>query len=367
MLRLLILGTGNWAASHAAAFAAIPGCQVAAGVDAHLERARRFCATHAIPCAFDDLDLAIRWGEFDAAVNVTPDGAHHPTTMKLIAAGKHVFCEKPLAESYPLAKEMTDAIEAAGLVGMVNLTYRNVAALQEARAMIAAGAIGEVRHVEASYRQSWLVGRHSGDWRTEERWLWRLSEAHGSKGVLGDVGIHILDFATYAIGLEPVSLQARLQTFPKAPGDRIGDYVLDANDSAVMSLTFANGALGVVHASRFMTGYANSLRLQVFGDRGALELDYSHAHTRLRACDGEHVHDQSWRDVPCPAVPTNQARFAEAVRTGRTVEPSFRRATELQKVLDACFEPRTQQAVALGAEARQSANRAAALQGHTAA
>jgi predicted dehydrogenase len=350
MIRLLILGTGNWAASHAAAFAAVPGCLVVAGVDASEERARLFCATHAIPHAFGDLDAAIRWGEFDAAVNVTPDGAHHPTTLRLIAAGKHVFCEKPLAETYPRAHEMTEAIQAAGLVGMVNLTYRNVPALQQARAMIAAGAIGEVRHVEASYRQSWLVGNHSGDWRTEERWLWRLSAAHGSKGVLGDVGIHILDFATYATGLEPVSIQARLQTFRKAPGDRIGSYVLDANDSAVMSLSFANGALGVVHASRFMTGYANTLRLHVFGDRGALELDHGAASTVLRACDGEHVHDQSWREIPCPTVPTNQARFVEAVRAGRTAEPSFRRAAELQKVLDACFDPATQQAVALGAE-----------------
>jgi len=350
MVRLLILGTGNWAASHVAGFTVVPGCQVVAGVDANEERARLFCATHAIPYAFDDLDAAIRWGEFDAAVNVTPDGVHHATAMKLIAAGKHVFCEKPLAENYPRASEMTDAIEAAGLVGMVNLTYRNVAALQQARAMIAEGAIGEVRHVEASYRQSWLVGKHSGDWRTEERWLWRLSAAHGSKGVLGDVGIHILDFATYAIGLEPTSIQARLQTFRKAPEDRIGNYLLDANDSAVMSLTFANGALGVVHASRFMTGYANTLRLHVFGDRGALELDHSHASTCLRACDGDNVHDQSWRDIRCPVVPTNQARFVEAVRAGRTVEPSFRRAAELQKVLDSCFDPTTQQAVALGFE-----------------
>ena len=66
--------------------------------------------------------------------------------------------------------------------------------------------------------------------------------------MLGDVGIHILDLATYAIGQEPVSLQARLKTFAKAPGDRVGDYVLDANDSALMSLGFANGAVGVIHA-----------------------------------------------------------------------------------------------------------------------
>jgi predicted dehydrogenase len=244
---------------------------------------------------------------------------------------------------------MTEAIEASGLVGMVNLTYRNVPAIQQARKMIAEGEIGNVRHVEASYRQSWLVSNQFGDWRTEPRWLWRLSASHGSKGVLGDVGIHILDFATYAIGLDPVDIQARLQTFHKAPGDRVGDYVLDANDSAVMSVTFANGALGVIHASRFMTGYGNTLRLHVFGDQGALEVDFSHECTSLRACTGDNVHDISWRLVRCPPVLTNYAKFIEAVRAGKTAEPSFRRAMELQKVLDACFEPKTRAAVALTA------------------
>ena len=69
----------------------------------------------------------------------------------------------------------------AGVINMVNLTYRNAHAIQMARRMIAAGEIGEMRHVEASYLQSWLTGRHWGDWRTDERWLWRLSSAHGSK------------------------------------------------------------------------------------------------------------------------------------------------------------------------------------------
>jgi predicted dehydrogenase len=275
VVRILILGTGTWAAAHATNFATIPGCRIVAAVDSNAARAQTFCAAHGIPCAFSDLDAAIDWGEFDGASNVTPDAIHHSTTMKLIAAGKHVLCEKPLAPSYPLALEMTEAVEAAGLVGMVNLTYRNVAALQEARRMVASGAIGEVRHVEASYRQSWLVGNHWGDWRTNERWLWRLSSDHGSKGVLGDIGIHILDFATYATSLEPVSVQARLKTFAKAPSDQVGDYRLDANDSAVLSLELANGALGVVHASRFMTGYGNALRLHIFGDSGALELEHS--------------------------------------------------------------------------------------------
>ena len=89
--------------------------------------------------AFPSLDAALAWGEFDAITNVTPDSIHHPTTMAALAAGKHVFCEKPLATDYGRAMEMTEAAETAGLINMVNLSYRNVAELHKARELVAAG------------------------------------------------------------------------------------------------------------------------------------------------------------------------------------------------------------------------------------
>ncbi len=337
-VRLLILGTGSMAGNHARSFASDPRVEVVAAADIVAERAAAFASKHGIARSFGSLDEAIAWNKFDASSNVTIDAAHHPTTLKLIAAGKHVLCEKPLAEDYEKAAEMADRAEAAGLVNMVNLSYRNVPALQKAQAMIAAGDIGDVRHVEASYRQSWLVGKQWGDWQTDPMWLWRLSSRHGSRGVLGDVGIHILDFATYAIGMMPKKLQSQLKTFHKAPGDTIGDYHLDANDSVTMSLEFENGALGVIHASRFMTGYANTLRLHVFGTRGAIEISNGFAWTELRACLGEDVHTQAWREVPAPSVPSNYQKFISAIVNGQNDEPSFRRGAALQRVLDRCFD-----------------------------
>jgi predicted dehydrogenase len=228
----------------------------------------------------------------------------------------------------------------------VNLSYRNVAALEKARQLVMNGEIGEIRHVEASYRQSWLVSNLWGDWRTDPKWLWRLSQKHGSKGVLGDVGIHILDFATYAVGMMPVSLQARLKTFHKAEGDRIGEYPLDVNDSAVMSVAFPNGALGVIHTSRFMTGYDNVLKLAVFGTRGGLELDHGLDSTQLRVCTGENVHDMAWRRVIADPVETIYRRFVTAIQTGSGFDPAFRRGAELQKILDLCFRPEAEAGLA---------------------
>ena len=343
-MKLLILGTGGMAAAHARAFGSMPGVEVTAACDVDADRSAAFAKAHNIPKSYGGLESALTAGGFDAVTNVTPDPIHHPTTLKCLAAGKHVLCEKPLAESHALAQEMTEAAGKAGLVNMVNLSYRNVPALQKARELIAEGQVGEIRHVEASYRQSWLVANNWGQWNADPKWLWRLSSKHGSRGVLGDVGIHILDFAMFATGLKPVSLQARLKTFDKAPGGRIGEYVLDANDSAIMSMEFGSGALGVIHTSRFMTGYANTLKLHVFGTKGGLELDHNTGWTRLRLCGGEDVHNQAWTDIECHPVKNNFQKFAEAVASGKNGEPDFAHATELQGYLDACFEPEASKA-----------------------
>ena len=157
-------------------------CRVVAGVDISEERVKAFCQKHGIPTLLHRSRRCVAWGEFDAVTNVTPDAVHYPTTMPIIETGKPIFCEKPLAPTYPLALEMTEAVEKRGIVNMVNLRYRGLPVMQMARALVEDGMIGEVRHIDACYLQSWLVGTHWGDWRTQDRWLWRLSGTHGSLG-----------------------------------------------------------------------------------------------------------------------------------------------------------------------------------------
>ena len=122
-----------------------------------------------------------------------------------------------------------------------------------------------------------------------------------------------------------------------APGGQIGEYVLDANDSASMQVEFENGALGVIHASRFMTGYGNVLKLDIFGDKGAIEINHGSEWTEIRMCSGEDVHTQAWRKVAVDSQPTIHARFIDAVTGGVNGDPSFRRGAELQAILDLCF------------------------------
>jgi len=330
-MRLLMLGTGRMAINHAKAFQAIDGVEMVGAVDPVADNLAGFSDQFGIARRFATLEDALAWGGFDAVDNITPDSIHHPTTLTALRAGKHVFCEKPLAPTYPLAMEMVEAAEQAGLINMVNLTYRNVAELHRARELIAAGTIGEVKHIEASYLQHWVALR---DFNDPGPWLWRLSRGHGSNGTLGDIGIHILDFTTFAIGQPIVAMNCRLQTFNKVPGDRIGEYVLDANDSFIISAEFANGAIGTIHSSRWASGHSNDQRLRVYGNKGGLELSHGHWGTLLRLCAGEDVATSTWREVKADPVKTNYQRFVDAVRTGKQQDPDFRHAAELQKILD---------------------------------
>jgi predicted dehydrogenase len=127
---------------------------------------------------------------------------------------------------------------------------------------------------------------------------------------------------------------ARLKTFNKAPGGQIGEYTLDANDSFAMSVDFANGALGVVHATRWATGHLNELKLRVYGERGGIEVSHRPNWSELRVCVGDDVENATWTVIEVPPVPTNYQRFADAVTTGVPQDPNFRHAANLQKVLD---------------------------------
>ena len=334
-VRLAIIGTGGMAGNHAKRYQEIPRCRVVAAVDVNRERVTAFAAEHKIPTVYTAVEDLLAWGEFDAVSIVTPDAFHAKLSIQCLRAGKHVLCEKPLALNHTDAKKMVAAAKKAGVINMVNLSYRDWPAIQGVAQVIAAGKIGDLRHVEANYLQSWLPSKIWGDWRTTPAWLWRLSTKHGSRGVLGDVGVHIVDFATFPAG--PIkSVYCTLKTFAKAPGNRVGDYVLDANDSAVMTVEFANGALGTIHTTRWSGGHANRLYLKISGNLGSVEIDSDRSTNSYRICVGADLDTASWKEVACKPTPSNYARFIKSIRSGVQDQPDFARGAEVQKVLDAC-------------------------------
>jgi len=324
---------------HAQRYKEVPGVEVVGGVDVRADQLAAFNEKHGIPNGFASVEEAIAWGQFDAVSNVTPDRFHYATTLPFLAAGKPILCEKPLATNAADAVKMAEAAAKAGVVNAVNLSYRSVPALQKAAELVRSGAIGEVRFFEASYLQDWL---HSPtqDWKVTPSWLWRLSSTHGSKGALGDIGVHIIDFATYVAGASVTDVSSRFAIYNKAPPDnKIGEYVFDVNDSATMQLSLANGALGTVSATRVATGHDNDLYLRVYGTKGGLELSNQEP-TTLRARIGD---DPTWQTVESPPVAENYARFIAALRGEKTLPvPDFARGAEIQKILDAAEESASQ-------------------------
>ena len=335
MIRLAIIGTGNIAANHAVSFSHIKGCKVVAGCDVVAGRAAAFCAKHSIPKSYTDPAMILADPSIDAIVNSTPDRFHAPLSLAAIKAGKHVLCEKPLALNYCQAHEMVRAAKKRGVINMVNFAYRNAPAVQKAHQIAASGRLGDIVHLDACYLQSWLVSDAFGPWRTTSSLTWKLSTRHGSQGVLGDIGIHIIDLSLFiAGGFRTVNTQ--LKTFSEQKGKVHGQFTLDANDTALVQVELENGALGMVHTTRWGTGHLNKVSVLVCGTRGALRYEFD-TPNKLHISLGKDIHAGAWKQIDCQATPTIAQLFIKSIRTGVNAEPSFERGAQAQKVIDACF------------------------------
>ncbi|MCA9835008.1 MAG: Gfo/Idh/MocA family oxidoreductase [Thermomicrobiales bacterium] len=203
--------------------------------------------------------------EIDVIDVSTPGHLHHTVVMEAFAAGKNVFCEKPLANTLAEAAEMVQAWKAAGTVGMINFNYRKVPAVILARQIIESGRIGEIRSFRGSYLQDWLRDPNA-------TMGWRLQKEFAGSGALGDIGAHITDLAHMLVG--PItSVTGMLRTaIPQRPLEsdptQMGDVTVD--DWTGFLATFANGATGVFEASRLATGRRNHNAFEINGSKGSI-------------------------------------------------------------------------------------------------
>lgn len=342
MIRVGIVGTGMMANQHAIMMGKIRGVALYCAFDLNLESLDLFCAKHSINKTFQTLDEMLADPSLDAICNVTPDRFHKEISIQALKAGKHVFCEKPLAENYQDALEMAEVAKESGLINMVNLSYRAAPVVQKAKKLIESGKIGEVRHVDASYLQSWCNNFSWGGWHDNPAWLWRMSTAHGSKGVLGDVGVHIIDFASYPVG-KIETVQANLTHFPKGENGKWKEYTLDANDSALLTVEFENGAMGTIQSTRWASGHANTVKVSIYGTKGGIEIDLSKSMDELQLCSGDKaLVNHTWRSIKAPKSLNNFKRFIKGIQTGVQDSSDFKRGAEIQKIIDASIESNEQ-------------------------
>jgi predicted dehydrogenase len=339
-IRIGIVGTGGMAGAHATTFRQIPGVELTACLDVVPGRAESYAQRYGVQGVAKNLDQLL--DQVDAVSVVTPDRFHAAPSLATLRAGKHLLCEKPLTLTFDEARAVAAAAtkaERRGVSHMVNFSYRGSAAFQKAIALVAAGKLGEVRHVHSYYLQSWLSCEIWKSW-TREALLWRLQTAAGSGGALGDLGCHILDMTTAVAG-DARRVRCDLRTFPKiAPGGKRviawKGKPLDANDTAVIEIEFVHGGLGLVHITRWATGHANSLRLEVHGTEGGLMFDLDRDYTKLDLSLGRDRHKCKWKTLTLKPTPNNWQRFIRAIRTGRPDQPDVIRGAQVQAVLDAC-------------------------------
>jgi predicted dehydrogenase len=211
----------------------------------------------------------------------TPGDSHAEIAIAALEAGKHVLCEKPLANTVAEAAAMADAAaaaEARGVRSMVAFNYRRVPAVALARQLVEEGRIGTVRHVRAQYLQDWIVD-------PEFPLVWRLRKEKAGSGALGDIGAHIIDAAQFVAGSTITGVSGLTETFvterplPDASsglaasgGTGSGEVTVD--DAALFLARFESGALGSFEATRFATGRKNAMRLEVNGSVGSLAFDF---------------------------------------------------------------------------------------------
>ena len=238
----------------------------------------------------------------------TPGDSHAVIAVAALQAGKHVLCEKPLANTVEEAEQMAAVARAEAerrVWAMCGFTYRRTPALALARRLVEAGRIGTVRQVRAQYLQDWL---HDPD----APMTWRLDKAKSGSGALGDLGAHLVDTTQWLTGQAITGVSAILQTFVTSrplSGERSGlggHGETDANaprgevtvdDAALFTARFADGAIATFEATRFALGRKNALRLEINGTAGSIAFDFEENNV-LQFFDGTGpVEEQGFRRI----------------------------------------------------------------------
>ena len=224
----------------------------------------------------------LRRDDVDLVDVCTPGDTHAEIAIAALDAGKHVLCEKPLANSVEEAEQMVAAArraEARGVRAMVGFTYRRVPAVALARRLVAGGRIGTVRHVRAQYLQDWIADEQAP-------LSWRLDKQRAGSGALGDIGAHVVDLAQHITGELLTGVSGTLETFvterplPEGEGGALrgeggaGRGPVTVDDAAVFFGRLSGGGLASFEATRFAWGRKNAIRIEVNGSRGSLAFDF---------------------------------------------------------------------------------------------
>jgi predicted dehydrogenase len=274
-----VIGTGFIGTVHVEALRRI-GVQVRGVLGSTPDRGQARVDALAVPRAYESLEDLLADDSVDVVHVTSPNDLHVSQSREILAAGKHVVCEKPLALTAGESAELVRLASASGLVNATNFNIRYYPLNQHAREFISDGGLGKVRFVTGRYFQDWLL--------LESDWNWRLQpDRGGALRAVGDIGSHWLDLMTFVTGQHVSAVMAELSTFisarqePTGPvetfsTDRSTDAVereISTEDTASILLRFDGGARGAVSISQISAGRKNSLVYEIDGSEAAWSWD----------------------------------------------------------------------------------------------
>jgi predicted dehydrogenase len=274
-----VIGSGFIGTVHIEALRRI-GVQVHGLLGSSAQRGARQLDRVGLARAYTSLDEVLADDRVDVVHVTSPNHLHFEQVRQILAAGRHVICEKPLATTSDESAELVRLAAASGKVAAVNFNIRFYPLNQHLRDVIADGGLGDVRLVSGHYFQDWLL--------LDTDWNWRLEpERGGSLRAVGDIGSHWLDLTGFVSGLEVTEVMADLATFirvrhqPAGPvetfsTDRATDTVpreISTEDLATVLLHYSNGARGVFAISQMSAGRKNSLQYEIDGSTAAAAWD----------------------------------------------------------------------------------------------
>jgi predicted dehydrogenase len=274
-LKAGVVGTGFVGAVHVQALRAL-GVEVVGLVGSSPERA----AVTGLAPVVESLEALLTDPAVDVVHLTTPNHLHHPQVKQVLAAGKHVVCEKPLAMTSAESGELLALAEASGVVHCTNFNLRFFPLVHEARARVKAGELGDVWNVHGGYLQDWLLFPTDWNWRLEP-------DKGGALRAIGDIGSHWMDMAQFVAGQRIVEVCADLatmievrhrpvgevQTFASADDTERVDAVMTTEDLGHVLVRFDGGARGAFKVSQVSAGRRNNLHVEVDGSQGALAWD----------------------------------------------------------------------------------------------
>ena len=300
-----------------------------------------------------DWHALIERDDIDVVDICTPGDSHAEIAIAALRAGKHVLCEKPLANTVDEARSMTSAAVAvaSGVRSMCGYSYRRVPAVALMARMVADGKVGQIRHVRAVYLQDWLVDPAAP-------LTWRMQAERAGLGAMGDIASHIVDMVQYLTGQRITGVSGLTETFiherPLLDGTGSGPVTVD--DAGLFVARLSGGALATFEATRLATGRKNALRVEINGSAGSLSFDLESLNelqyydlsrpsaeqgfARILVTEPDHPYVGAWWPpghlLGYEHAFTNQARdFIDAIATGTDPRPSFAEALNVQLVLDA--------------------------------